>query len=147
MSPEDRAEAAKADAARAEEAKARAAKPMTREEAAASAREHIRRFQEVYKATGNAFLADAEARKAAAALVDAKPAAPAARRPTFTPSFAPAKAPPLGASANNSRSASLTQHNQINVQGGEARQTAELVMQGQKQLGTFGIEGIKSAIR
>lgn len=110
-------------------------KPMTREQAVASAREHIRRFNEAYKATGDAALADAEARKAAAP-----------RRPTFAPAIDPK---PLGTSnaTDNSRSASLTQHNTFHVQATEPRQTAELVFQGQKAVGKFGIEGIQSAIR
>ncbi|CAA2157074.1 hypothetical protein MBRA_02491 [Methylobacterium brachiatum] len=160
MSPEDRAEAAKADAARAAaRASARAAesaeqveapavaKAMTKEQAAASAREHIRRFNEVYKATGDAARANAEAGKAAASAgrpVSAEPAT--SRRPTFAPAIDPK---PLGTSnaTDNSRSASLTQHNTFHVQASEPRQAAELVFQGQKAVGKFGIEGIQSAIR
>lgn len=148
MSEEDKAAAAKASAAKVAET-----------EGQAEARERRDRWNEVYKATGDAAKADEAARKVASARAaqapaeapTGKPAAPAdqpaPRPPTFSPPFGGGKTPPLTGPTHNSRSASLTQTNTFNVQGGEARQTAELVMQGQKSVGSFGLEGIKSAVR
>lgn len=152
MSPEDRAASAAADRAKAEAAKAQAA--LTEAQRDALDKMKRDRWNEVYKATGDATKADEAMRKVAA------PAAPAAqaaassaatpatepRRPTFAPAIDPK---PLGTSntTDNSRSASLTQHNTFNVTASEPRQTAELVFQGQKAVGKFGIEGIQSAVR
>ena len=139
MSPEDRAAAAAADAARAEAAKARAA--MTDAQRDALDREKRERWQAVYKATGDAAKADEAMRK-----VGTRVAAMTARPPTFAPAI-DAKPLGTGGSTDNSRSASLTQHNTFHVQGSEPRQVADLVFQGQKAVGKFGIEGIQSAIR
>lgn len=162
MSEEDKAKAAELDAAKkkAEASKAGSEKIVeTEAQAEARERERLARWNEVYKATGDAAKADEAARKVSAARSAPKapevaPAAPAAptdkpmsQPPTFSPPFGGSKTPPLAGPTHNSRSASLTQHNTFNVQGGEARQTADLVVQGQKTVGTFGLEGIKSAVR
>ncbi|KNY19140.1 phage tail tape measure protein [Methylobacterium sp. ARG-1] len=143
MSPQDRAEADRIEAAKAEATKARTA--LTEAQRDAQDREKRERWQAVYRATGDAAKADEAARTLATRKEVAE--APEARRPTFSPAFGADKAPPLTGPTHNSRSASLTQNNTFNVQGGEARQTADLVVQGQKSVGTFGLEGIKSAIR
>ncbi|GAN52310.1 hypothetical protein ME121_6441 [Methylobacterium sp. ME121] len=150
MTPEDRAAVAAAEAARAEAAKARAA--LTEAQRDALDREKRERWQAVYKATGDAAKADEAMRKVAAPAAPGHPATeaaaapPAARRPTFAPAIDPK---PLGTSntTDNSRSASLTQHNTFNVQGSEPRQVADLVFQGQKSVGQFGLDGIKAAVR
>jgi muramidase (phage lysozyme) len=143
MSEGDKAEAAKIEAAKAEANKARGA--LTEAQRDEQDREKRERWQAVYRATGDATKAD-EAARTLAPRKDV-PEAPEARRPTFSPAFGADKAPPLAGPTNNSRSASLTQNNTFNVQGGDPRQTADLVAQGQKTVGTFGLEGIKSAIR
>ncbi|MCJ2069390.1 phage tail tape measure protein [Methylobacterium sp. J-030] len=108
----------------------------------------IKRWNEVYKTTGDASKADAASKEAMNEAPTAHAGDKAApRRPTFAPAFSPEKAPPLAASTDNSRSATLTQHNTFNIQGSEARQTAELVQQGQRSVGMFGLDGIKSVIR
>lgn len=54
---------------------------------------------------------------------------------------------PLQSSTDNSRSATLTQSNTFHVHGGDSRQTADMVLGGQRQAGKFGLAGIQSAIR
>lgn len=165
MTEQDRAEAAKAEAARAEAAKVTAALTQAQRDAVDKAKRE--RWNEVYKATGDAAKADqamrqvgapdtrgpdpalpkpAPAAKPAAEIAARAPMEAPARRTTFAPAIDPK---PLGTSnaTDNSRSASLTQHNTFHVQASEPRQTAELVFQGQKAVGKFGIEGIQSAIR
>jgi hypothetical protein len=166
MTEQDRAAAAQTEAVRAEAAKATAALTQAQRDAVDKAKRD--KWNEVYKATGDAAKADQAMRQVGQpdtrgpdpalpkpSAPAAKPAAEAAARapmeaPARRPTFAPAIDPkPLGTSnaTDNSRSASLTQHNTFHVQASEPRQTAELVFQGQKAVGKFGIEGIQSAIR
>lgn len=165
MTEQEKAEAAKAQEARAAVAKATAA--LTQAQRDTLDRMKRDKWNEVYKATGDASKADAAMRqvgapdtrgpdpampKAPAApagkpATEAAPAAPmAARRPTFAPAIDPK---PLGTSntTDNSRSVSLSQTNTFHVQSSEPRQAADLVFQGQKAVGKFGIEGIQSAVR
>lgn len=165
MTDEQKAAAAQADKVRTEAAKATAAMTDAQREAVEKAKRD--KWNEVYKATGDAAKADQAMRQVgqpdtrgpdpALPKAPAKPAeaptAAEAPKPVATPrppTFAPAIEPkPLGTASNtdNSRSVSLTQHNRFEVKANEPRQAAELVFQGQKAVGKFGIDGIQSAIR
>lgn len=171
MTEQERAAASQAEKTRAEAAKVTAA--MTDAQRDAMEKAKRAKWDEVYKATGDAAKADQAMRQmgqpdtrgpdpvlpkaptAPDAKADPKPPAgaptkaaeaPPMRRPTFAPAIEPK---PLGTSANtdNSRSVSLSQTNTFHVQSSEPRQAAELVFQGQKAVGKFGIDGIQSAIR
>lgn len=165
MTEQEKAEAAKAQEARAAVAKATAA--LTQAQRDTLDRMKRDKWNEVYKATGDASKADAAMRQVGTpdtrgpdpALpkappppvgkppADATQAAPMApRRPTFAPAIDPK---PLGTSSttDNSRSVTLSQTNTFHVQSSEPRQAADLVFQGQKAVGKFGIDGIQSAVR